>query len=124
MNDSKATNVAAALRAVASFPDQRLHVILGGRGKHESYAPLATAFKEGDRAYLIGEAAVEIAPALAAAGVPHDPVGDLEAAVTAAAAAASPGDVVLLSPACASFDQFRDFEARGDAFREHVEALR
>ena len=57
VNDSKATNVAAALRALASFPDERLHVILGGRGKHESYAPLAAAFRPADRAYLIGEAA-------------------------------------------------------------------
>ena len=124
VNDSKATNVAATLRALASFPDDRLHVILGGRGKHESYAPLATAFKEDDRAYLIGEASEEIGAALAAAGVRFERVGDLQAAAAAAAAAATPGAVVLLSPACASFDQFRDFEARGDAFRELVEALR
>jgi UDP-N-acetylmuramoylalanine--D-glutamate ligase len=124
VNDSKATNVAAALRALASFPDERLHVILGGRGKHEPYGPLAAAFKEGDRAYLIGEATADIAPALAAAGVEHVPAGDLATAVSQAAAAAAPGDVVLLSPACASFDQFRDFEARGDAFRGLVEALR
>ena len=123
VNDSKATNVAAALRAVASFPDERLHVILGGRGKQESYAPLAAAFREADRAYLIGEASDEIAAALAAAGVPFELAGDLGTAVARAAEAASPGDVVLLSPACASFDQFRDFEARGDAFRELVEAL-
>jgi UDP-N-acetylmuramoylalanine--D-glutamate ligase len=99
-------------------------VILGGRGKHESYEPLAVAFKEGDRAYLVGEAAGEIAPALAAARVELVRAGELEAAVSQAAAAAAPGDVVLLSPACASFDQFRDFEARGDAFRALVEALR
>ncbi|HXG76691.1 MAG TPA: UDP-N-acetylmuramoyl-L-alanine--D-glutamate ligase [Gaiellaceae bacterium] len=123
VNDSKATNVAAALRALASFPDARLHVILGGRGKAEPYAALAAAFKEGDRAYLVGEAADEIAAALAGAGVPHVHAGDLEAAVAAAAGAAEPGDVVLLSPACASFDQFRDFEARGEAFRALVEAL-
>ncbi len=123
VNDSKATNVAAALRALASFPADRLHVIVGGRGKHESYAPLAAAFKTGDVAYLIGEASDEIAPALAAAGVQHVLAGDLETAVGEAAAAASSGDVVLLSPACASFDQFRDFEARGDAFRTLVEAL-
>ena len=70
VNDSKATNVAAALRALASFPDERLHVILGGRGKNESYAPLAAAFRPDDRAYLVGEAADEIATALASAGVP------------------------------------------------------
>ena len=123
VNDSKATNVAAALRALASFPGERLHVILGGRGKHESYEALAAAFETGDRAYLIGEAAGEIAAALAAAGVELVQAGDLETAVSLAAAVAEPADVVLLSPACASFDQFRDFEARGDAFRELVEAL-
>jgi UDP-N-acetylmuramoylalanine--D-glutamate ligase len=123
VNDSKATNVAAALRALASFPSDRLRVVLGGRGKHESYAPLAAAFKGGDAAYLIGEASHEIAPALEAGGVELTLAGDLETAVHAAAAAAASGDVVLLSPACASFDQFRDFEARGEAFRALVEAL-
>jgi UDP-N-acetylmuramoylalanine--D-glutamate ligase len=123
VNDSKATNVAAALRALASFRRERLHVILGGRGKHESYEPLALAFEEGDRAYLIGEAAAELAPALAGAGIDVVRAGDLATAVTDAAAAAATGDVVLLSPACASFDQFPDFEARGDAFRELVGEL-
>ena len=123
VNDSKATNVAAALRALASFPDARLHVILGGRGKHESYAPLVAAFKDGDRAYLVGEAAEEIAQALGVTGVPFTHAGTLENAVDQAAEAAAPGDVVLLSPACASFDQFRDFEARGDAFRALVQGL-
>jgi UDP-N-acetylmuramoylalanine--D-glutamate ligase len=124
VNDSKATNVAAALRALASFPNERLHVVLGGRGKHGSYEPLAAAFKDDDRAYLIGEAADEIAPALAGYGVELVRAGDLATALDRATAAAAAGDVVLLSPACASFDQFRDFEARGDAFRELVEALR
>ena len=123
VNDSKATNVAAALRAVASFPDDRLHVILGGRGKHEPYEPLAAAFKSGDAAYVIGEAGEEIARALDAAGVPVVLAGTLDAALAAAVEAAAPSDVVLLSPACASFDQFRDFEAQGDAFRSLVEAL-
>ena len=123
VNDSKATNVAAALRALASFPGERLHVILGGRGKHESYVPLAAAFRPGDRAYLIGEAAKEIAAALDAEGVAYIVASDLDTALAEAASAASAGDVVLLSPACASFDQFRDFEARGDAFRELVESL-
>ena len=81
------------------------------------------ASSRGDRAYLIGEAADEIAAALGDAGVPYVPCGDLAAALAAAAAAAEPGDVVLLSPACASFDQFRDFEARGDEFRRLVEEL-
>ncbi len=70
VNDSKATNVAAALRALASFPGARKLVILGGRGKAEPYAPLAAAFAPGDRAYLIGEATEAIAAALEDAGVP------------------------------------------------------
>ena len=123
VNDSKATNVAAALRALASFPEERLHVILGGRGKHEAYEPLAAAFKPGDLAYVVGESAEDIARALAATDVPVEHAGTLEAALAGAAAAAVPGDVVLLSPACASFDQFHDFGARGDAFRGLVEAL-
>ncbi len=123
VNDSKATNVAAALRALESFPDAVLHVVLGGRGKHEAYEPLAAGFKPGDVAYLIGESADEIEPALAARGVPFVASRTLGSAVTAAATAAAAGDIVLLSPACASFDQFRDFEARGDAFRMLVEEL-
>ena len=123
VNDSKATNVAAALRALASFPDARVHVILGGLGKHEAYESLAAAFKPGDVAYLIGESTDEIEPALVAGGVPFVPSGTLASAVAAAAKAAAAGDVVLLSPACASFDQFRDFEARGDAFRALVQEL-
>jgi UDP-N-acetylmuramoylalanine--D-glutamate ligase len=123
VNDSKATNVAAALRALTAFADARLHVILGGRGKHEPFAPLAAAFKAGDSAYLIGEASTEIAAALEYSEVPFTLARDLGVALADAAAAASAGDVVLLSPACASFDQFRDFEARGDAFRSLVEAL-
>jgi UDP-N-acetylmuramoylalanine--D-glutamate ligase len=123
VNDSKATNVAAAKRALASFPDSRLHVILGGRGKNEPYAPLAEAFRPGDGAYLVGEAAEEIGRALDDADVPNVRCGDLRTALENAAAAARPGDVVLLSPACASFDQFRDFEERGDVFRRLVGEL-
>ena len=123
VNDSKATNVAAALRALASFPDSPLNVILGGRGKAELYQPLAAAFRDGDRAYVIGEATDEIVLALDAAAVPYVECGELERAIEAAAATAAPGAVVLLSPACASFDQFESFEARGDAFRQLVEAL-
>jgi UDP-N-acetylmuramoylalanine--D-glutamate ligase len=123
VNDSKATNVAAARRALASFPDSPVHVILGGRGKSEPYAPLAEAFRPGDRAYLVGEAAEEIGRALDEAGVPNVRCGDLETALEKAAAAAEPGDVVLLSPACASFDQFREFEERGDVFRRLVGEL-
>jgi UDP-N-acetylmuramoylalanine--D-glutamate ligase len=123
VNDSKATNVAAALRALAALRPARLHVILGGLGKNESYEPLAAAFEPGDHAYLIGAAASEIAAALEPRRVPFSYSGDLATALTEAASAASAGDVVLLSPACASWDQFRDFEARGDEFRRLVREL-
>ena len=121
VNDSKATNAAAARRAIASY-DEPLHVILGGLGKNESYAELAADFRaNGARAYLIGAAADELAAAL---DVPFERSGDLASAVRAAAAAAKPGEIVLLSPACASYDQFEDFEQRGDEFRRLVEDLR
>jgi UDP-N-acetylmuramoylalanine--D-glutamate ligase len=123
VNDSKATNVAATLRALASFPGARKLVILGGRGKAEPYAPLAEAFAPGDRAYLIGEATEPIAAALEDAGVAFERSGDLAAAVAAAHAHAREGDVVLLSPACASYDQFRDYEARGQEFGKLVQKL-
>ncbi len=123
VNDSKATNVAAALRALVSFPGARLHVILGGRGKAEPYAPLAAAFARGDRGYVIGEAAETIMAALEEADVPAERCGDLATAVRSAAAAAVDGDVVLLSPACASFDQFTSFEHRGEEFRRLVSNL-
>ncbi len=123
VNDSKATNVAAALRALASFPGARKLVILGGRGKAEPYAPLAEAFASGDRAYLIGEATEAIAAALDAAGVTFVRSGDLATAVAAASLDAREGDVVLLSPACASFDQFTSFEHRGEEFGKLVQKL-
>jgi UDP-N-acetylmuramoylalanine--D-glutamate ligase len=123
VNDSKATNVAAARRALASF-EEPLHVILGGLGKREPYDALAADLRPGDRAYLIGAAAGEIAEALERRGAAFERCGDLATAVRAAAAAAQPGEVVLLSPACASFDQFDSFEARGETFRALVEELR
>jgi UDP-N-acetylmuramoylalanine--D-glutamate ligase len=120
VNDSKATNAAAARRAIAVYDDP-LHVILGGLGKNESYAELAADLRaRGARAYLIGAAADELAAALD----DFEHSGDLATAVRAAAANAKPGEVVLLSPACASYDQFRDFEERGDEFRRLVEELR
>jgi UDP-N-acetylmuramoylalanine--D-glutamate ligase len=123
VNDSKATNAAAALRALAAFSGRRKHVILGGRGKAEPYGALAAAFEEGDRAYLIGEAAGELAVALEAARVPVRRSATLGQALVDAANAASGDDVVLLSPACASFDQFTDFEHRGEEFRRLVQKL-
>ncbi len=123
VNDSKATNVAAALRALASFPGARKLVILGGRGKAEPYARLAEAFAPGDRAYLIGEATEAMAGALEAADVDFERSGDLSSAMAAASGEAREGDVVLLSPACASFDQFTSYEQRGEEFRKLVQKL-
>ena len=120
VNDSKATNTAAARRAVAAY-DQPLHVILGGRGKGESYTELALDLSgRARRAYLIGEAAREMDVALELAGVDHELSGDLETAVRSAAKKARPGEIVLLAPACASYDQFHDFEERGEAFKRLV----
>ena len=120
VNDSKATNTTAARRALASY-DVPLHVILGGSRKGESFDELARELH--GRAYLIGETAEELAEALDRAGVPYIRCGDLESAVSAAAATGRPGEVVLLSPACASYDQFRDFEQRGEDFRRLVQNL-
>jgi UDP-N-acetylmuramoylalanine--D-glutamate ligase len=123
VNDSKATNTAAARRAIAAF-DAPLHVILGGRGKGESYSELALELVgRARRAYLIGEAALDLAVALELAGVHHELSGDLETAFRSAASKARAGEVVLLAPACASYDQFRDFEERGDAFRRLAQEL-
>ena len=123
VNDSKATNVASAVAGVRAF-DGGVRLIAGGRPKQESFAPLAEAVRERCVAvYLIGEAAERMAEELQGTGVEIDQAGTLEGAVEAASAAASPGEVVLLSPAAASFDAFKDFEARGDRFRELVEEL-
>jgi UDP-N-acetylmuramoylalanine--D-glutamate ligase len=122
VDDSKATNVASAVVGIRSFPGG-VHAILGGRGKGEDYAPLAAAAAERCRAaYLIGEEAGALAAALAAAGVPAHDFRTLDRAVAAAGAAAAAGDVVLLSPACASYDQYRSFAERGRHFRALVEA--
>jgi UDP-N-acetylmuramoylalanine--D-glutamate ligase len=120
VNDSKATNTAAARRALAAY-DEQLHVILGGSRKGEPFDELAREVH--GRAYLIGETTGELAEALERAGVPFMQCGDLATAVAAAAGAARPGEVVLLSPACASYDQFRDFEHRGEEFRRLVQNL-
>jgi UDP-N-acetylmuramoylalanine--D-glutamate ligase len=122
VNDSKATNVDSTLVALAAFGGG-VHLILGGRGKAQDFTPLAGPVAAGCRAvYLIGEAADEIAGALDATGVELVRAGTLRSAVERAAAASAAGDTVLLSPACASYDQFSDFEARGDAFRSLVSA--
>jgi UDP-N-acetylmuramoylalanine--D-glutamate ligase len=135
VNDSKATNVASTLVALGAFAGRPLHLILGGQGKGQDFAglrePVARACAG---VYLIGEDACSIATALNNLAPAVLDCGELERALAAAAAAAAadrdalaaaPGEgpVVLLSPACASFDQFADFEARGERFRELVEKL-
>lgn len=124
INDSKATNADAAAKALASF--DRIYWIAGGRAKEGGIAGLTDYFTRVSKAYLIGEAAAEFAATFGDA-VPYDESQTLDVAVAAAAAdadhdtAAEP--VVLLSPACASYDQFDNFERRGDAFRALVSAL-
>jgi UDP-N-acetylmuramoylalanine--D-glutamate ligase len=121
VNDSKATNVAAALRALAAF-EAPVVLIAGGRGKGESFAPLADAARgRVKRAFLIGEAAAELARELDS--VPNEACGTLDRAVAAAAREARAGDVVVLSPAAASYDQFRDYEHRGEEFKRLVRTL-
>jgi UDP-N-acetylmuramoylalanine--D-glutamate ligase len=124
VNDSKATNPEAAERALSAYPPG-LRVILGGSRKGIPFAQLARRARDSRvaQAYLIGESADELAEALAQQGVRFTHSRDLDTAVRDAFADAEPGDVVLLSPACASYDQFRDFEERGARFRELVEAL-
>jgi UDP-N-acetylmuramoylalanine--D-glutamate ligase len=122
VNDSKATNVGSTTVALRAF-DGGIHLIAGGRGKGQDFAALAAPVAERCRAvYLIGEATAELHAALAETGVPLHDVGYLEAAVSAARIAVRPGEVVLLSPACASYDQYPDFEARGEHFRDLVGA--
>jgi UDP-N-acetylmuramoylalanine--D-glutamate ligase len=126
VNDSKATNVAAAAVGLRAF-EGGVHAILGGSEKGEAFAPLLDPVRERCAAcYLIGDTAERLAAELAPAretGIELHRCVDLEDAVGRAATAATPGEVVLLSPACASFDAFVDYEARGDRFRELVEAL-
>ncbi len=119
VNDSKATNADAAERALVCFED--IYWIAGGRPKEGGIESLARHFPRIRKAYLIGEAAKDFARTLEG-HVPYEISGTLENAVAAASADAQSG-VVLLSPACASFDQFRDFEHRGEAFRAAVSKL-
>ncbi len=120
VNDSKATNPTATAPALAAF--ERIRWICGGQAKTDNLDECAPHFRHVRKAYTIGEASELFARLLS----PHMAVAEyetLERAVGEAAAEAEPGDTVLLSPACASFDQFRDFEQRGDKFRELVGAL-
>jgi len=125
INDSKATNPASAAPALAAFPpraDRRVHWILGGLPKGDNLDECLPFIGNVAAAYIIGDAGPRFAELLE----PYVPVHRSEMmceAIRQAIAAAKPGDVVLLSPACASFDQFRDYEARGDSFRQIVGAL-
>jgi UDP-N-acetylmuramoylalanine--D-glutamate ligase len=127
VNDSKATNVASAIVGLRAF-EGGVHAILGGSEKGEDYDALLDPVRERCVAcYLAGASAERLAEALAPAiadGVALHRCADLEQAVRSAAAAARPGETVLLSPACASFDAFENFERRGERFREIVEGLR
>ncbi|MDX5984021.1 UDP-N-acetylmuramoyl-L-alanine--D-glutamate ligase [Sphingomonas echinoides] len=120
VNDSKATNPESTAPALAAFG--RIHWILGGKAKADDLDACAPQFGHVVRAYTIGQSGPRFAEILQGT-VPVEQSGDLATAVAAAARNAQPGDTVLLSPACASFDQFRDFEDRGEQFRRLVEAL-
>ncbi len=122
-DDSKGTNVGAAVTAVLGLLEARCVLIAGGRDKQGSYAPLAEALlQRGRAAVLIGEAAPLIAAALAGR-LPHALAGSLEEAVQIAHSLAHPGDAVLLSPACSSFDMFTSYHERGVRFAEAVTHL-
>lgn len=121
VNDSKATNADATEKALVCY--ENIHWILGGQPKEGGINALVPHFGRIKHAYLIGDAAEEFGAVLEGR-VPYTQCGSLVMAVTKAAATAEAGDVVLLSPACASWDQFKSFEHRGDVFRQLVEALK
>jgi len=124
-DDSKGTNVGATVAALSGLgEDRRVVVILGGEGKGQDFTPLAEPVRQYARAVvLIGRDAPLIREALASTGVSLMDAGSMEEAVNLAAARANPGDAVLLSPACASFDMFKDYEHRAAVFREAVQAF-
>jgi UDP-N-acetylmuramoylalanine--D-glutamate ligase len=120
VNDSKATNVDSTTVGLAAFPAgaPRVVLIMGGRGKGAPYAPLRPLFARRVKALLtIGEDAPAVQAQLGDL-CPTEPCGTLAGAVQRAARLAAAGDVVLLSPACASYDQFRSYEERGETFRK------
>ena len=119
-NDSKATNVDATIKALESFP-ANIHLILGGKDKGSDYTVLNDLLRQRvKRVYTIGAAAAKIESQIKAE-IMH--AETLENAIRKASAAAQPGDVVLLAPACASFDQFKSYEHRGKVFKEIVRGL-
>jgi len=122
-NDSKGTNVDSTIKALESFSEPVI-LIAGGKGKGQDFGPLAEAARgRVRRAILIGQDRVRIRAALEPAGIPAEDAESMDDAVRRAREAAQVGDVVLLSPACASFDMFRNFEHRGDVFKSVVRAL-
>jgi UDP-N-acetylmuramoylalanine--D-glutamate ligase len=122
-NDSKGTNVDSTIKALESFTEPVI-LIAGGKGKGQDFGPLAEAARgRVRRAILIGQDRAQIRAALEPAGIPAEDAESMEDAVRRAREAARVGDVVLLSPACASFDMFRNFEHRGDVFKSVVRAL-
>ena len=122
-NDSKATNVDATIKALESFPGN-VHLILGGKDKGSDYTVLSDLLRQRVKSvYTIGAAAEKIQSQIGGA-TKIVAAGTIDSAVKQAAAAALPGDIVLLAPACASFDQFQNYEHRGRVFKELVLALR
>jgi UDP-N-acetylmuramoylalanine--D-glutamate ligase len=122
-NDSKGTNVASTIKALESF-DERVVLIAGGKGKGQDFAPLATTARgRVGHAVVIGEDGPKIAAALSAVGIPVSAAATMQAAIETARTHAGRGGVVLLSPACASFDMFDNYEHRGDVFKKLVGAL-
>jgi UDP-N-acetylmuramoylalanine--D-glutamate ligase len=119
-DDSKGTNPAATMKSIEGFADGSVHLILGGRNKGADLSVLAPLVAiKARRVYLIGESAEDFAQALAGTA-PLENVGTLDRAVEAAGCQSRSGEVVVLSPACASFDQFRNFEHRGQVFQQLV----
>ncbi|MEK6243706.1 MAG: UDP-N-acetylmuramoyl-L-alanine--D-glutamate ligase [Pseudomonadota bacterium] len=123
LDDSKGTNVGATVAALKGLAKKAV-LILGGEGKGQNFAPLVAAIRDrAKQVLLIGRDAVLIEQAIRQAGVPMEACSSLESAVARAARIAEPGDAVLLSPACASFDMFRDYKHRGEVFAAAVNAL-
>jgi UDP-N-acetylmuramoylalanine--D-glutamate ligase len=124
LGDSKGTNVGATLAALKGLA-KPVVLILGGEGKGQNFAPLAPAIRaHAKHVLLIGRDAALIEKAIAASQVPAERIESMAGAVARAAQVAAPGDAVLLSPACASFDMFRDYRHRGEAFAAAVLGLK